>query len=242
MNERIWSGYSSGIQAECYKENYICLDRYLRQKKGTILKNIKDVIIVGTDNLAKEVYQWLKDENKIQKKWFIQGFIDDNKVSFNDEINDCDIIDSMEYFNDENLDVFVILAIEKIEDIKKYSKQLTEKNVTCCSYAHPLSQFGKNIKLGVGCLCGPNSHVANSVVLGDYVHIFSSTIERGCAIGDYTLIDSDSWIGANVIIGKNVIVGAKTTIMPNIRVADYSIISPGSIIVKDILGATNDEE
>ena len=39
---------------------------------------MKDLIIVGAGGFGRELLQWIKDINRIERKWNIAGFIDDN--------------------------------------------------------------------------------------------------------------------------------------------------------------------
>jgi len=39
---------------------------------------MKEIIIVGASGFGRELLQWIKDINKIENRWIIKGFIDDN--------------------------------------------------------------------------------------------------------------------------------------------------------------------
>ena len=38
---------------------------------------MNNLIIVGAGGFGRELLQWAKDINKVEKKWIIKGFIDD---------------------------------------------------------------------------------------------------------------------------------------------------------------------
>ena len=51
-----------------------------------------DIIIVGAGGCGREVANWIEDINKIEKKWNILGFLDDNLNAFKDFPNRYPII------------------------------------------------------------------------------------------------------------------------------------------------------
>ena len=40
--------------------------------------------------------------------------------------------------------------------------------------------------------------------------------------------------GFNVVIGNNVLIGARSVILGNVKVNDYSVVAAGSVVLKDV--------
>jgi len=219
-----------------YKKNYICLDRYMRQEKGTVLKDVKDIVVIGNGTTAKEVFHWLNMDNQKRKRWFIQGFISETNTTLKNEIKNNDVIGGKSTILEFKGKADFVLAVDNRTELEMYSNFMSQHGITPVSYASACSDIGNDIVKGEGCLLGPNSKIANSVILGKYVQIYSSVLERGCVVGDYSIIDSDTWVGKNAVIGSNVTIGAKSIIMPNVKIADGSIIPPRSTVTEDFLG------
>lgn len=103
--------------------------------------------------------------------------------------------------------------------------------------------IGDNVSIGM------NVVVEHHNEIGDNVRI-----QGQAGIAEYSTLEADCWIGPRVLttnvlhpkcpkakqcikgptIKKGAIIGASVTLVPNITVGEYSFISAGSVVVKDV--------
>lgn len=106
-----------------------------------------------------------------------------------------------------------------------------------------LNEIGNNVSIGT------LSVVEHHITIADRVQIHSQAF-----IPEYTTIESDSWIGPNVVftnakypmlsetkkelkgphIKKNAKIGANATILPGVVIGENALVGAGSVVTKDV--------
>lgn len=82
------------------------------------------------------------------------------------------------------------------------------------------SVINADAKIGKGCIINTFADIEHDVIIGNYTHISTGAIING-----------------NCMIGDSVFVGSQSVIKQGVSVIDYSVISAGSYVNKDILQA-----
>jgi len=81
--------------------------------------------------------------------------------------------------------------------------------------------------------------ITTNVCLGKCTTLNIGTqIGHDSKIGNFSSLMPGVDLGGHVNIGKSVFVGSKATIIPNIRVEEYSIIGAGSVVIKKVKTGT----
>ena len=135
------------------------------------------------------------------------------------------------------------MSIHPSSDVKSYR---IGKNTQIWQYCVVLS----NAIIGEDCNINANVFIENDVIIGDRV-----TIKSGVQVWDGITIENDVFIGPNVTftndlyprskqypekfisidVKQGASIGANSTILPNVKIGEFSMIGAGSVVTKDVL-------
>ncbi|MEK5256448.1 acetyltransferase [Paenibacillus sp. FSL F4-0125] len=194
---------------------------------------MKDLIIVGAGGFGRELLQWIKDINKVNKTWTIKGFIDDNSNALADLQCDYKVIGSIKEWEPNYNEVYAC-AIANPGIKENVVASLKSKGASFESIIHPKAIIGDHNRIGEGLIAYPNSCITANVVIGDFVTLLSSGIGHDAIVGDYSTISSYCDITGGVKIGKRVFLGSHVTIVPGRKIGDDAFLGAGSVVVTHI--------
>ncbi|HJJ28675.1 MAG TPA: NDP-sugar synthase [Methanocorpusculum sp.] len=105
--------------------------------------------------------------------------------------------------------------------------------------------IGNGVTIGENVIIGPYTSIGNNCVIKDNVKLFSSSLYKGCILGENTtisgsIVDIDTHIGNNCSIEHNTVVGPRTVIRNGVTIHSGVRIWPDVIIeaneiVKDVV-------
>lgn len=195
---------------------------------------MKELIIVGAGNAAREVLQVAKDVNKVKPTWRIKGFIADTGLDIHSLTNgDFEIIGTIENWEPKEDEEFVC-AIADPKGREQVVNKLLARGAKFVNLIHPTSRLSDYCSIGNGVIFYPYSSIGPNAVIGNYVFLQSTLIAHDSRIGDFVTISSLCGISGGVQIGSFVFIGNHATILPKISIADGSFIGAGSVVIKDI--------
>ncbi len=194
---------------------------------------MKEIIIVGAGGFGRELLQWIKDINKVEKRWIIKGFIDDTEAPLKRFECDYQVIGKIVDWKPSENEVFAC-AIASPRDKEKVVTLLKEKGAIFEKIIHPTAIIGDFNKIGEGFVAYPNSVVTVNTNIGDYVTLLISAIGHDAVIGDFSTISSYCDITGSVNIGKRVFLGSHVTIVPQRKIGNDAYLGAGSVVVTNI--------
>ena len=97
----------------------------------------------------------------------------------------------------------------------------------------------RNVYVGENCKIQNNVSVYDGVVIQDNVFIgphvcFTNDKNPSAVTVDNKLKTSSDWKKSRTYVANNVSIGANSTILPGIRLGEYSIVGAGSVVTKDV--------
>lgn len=195
---------------------------------------MKDVVIIGSGGLAKEVC-WLIDKiNSVEKKWNILGFVSKEKVGT--KVYNYSILGDDGWFekNTERLSVVCAIGEGKIRRkiIEKYSqhKELDFPNIIANDII-----LDRCNRVGKGCIIFPNTVLTVDIVLNDFIIInYGCTIGHDTKIDSYTTINPGAHVSGNVKINEGVTVGVGANILQGLEIGNNSIVGGGATVIRSI--------
>lgn len=194
---------------------------------------MKNIIIVGAGGFGRELLQWIKDINEIEKRWIIKGFIDDNPEALDELKFEFSVIGSIQNWQPKSDEVFAC-AIANPGIKEKVVGLLKSKGASFESVIHPSAIIGEHNIIGEGLVAYPNSCITTNVLVGNFVTLLASEIGHDAKIGDYSTISSYCDITGGVHLGKRVFLGSHVTIVPKRKVGDDAYLGAGSVVVTHI--------
>ena len=194
---------------------------------------MKEIIIVGAGGFGRELLQWIKDINKVESRWKIKGFIDDNLEALKNYECDYKVLGKIKEWKPGKKEIFsCAIAEPKIKE--KVVCFLREKGADFASVIHPNTIIGNFNKIGEGLIMCPRSALTVNTKVGNFVTILASSIGHDTNIGDYTTISSHCGISGKTKLGKRVFIGSNATIVPGKLIGDDVYIGAGSVVIRNI--------
>lgn len=194
---------------------------------------MKEIIIVGAGGFGRELLQWIKDINKVDCKWRIKGFIDDNLKALEGYECDYSVIGKISDWQPSENEVFAC-AIAEPKTKERVVTILRERGAIFEKVIHPTAIIGSFNKIGEGFVAYPNSVITVNAKIGGYVTLLISAIGHDAVVGDFTTISSYCDITGGVKIGKRVFLGSHVTIVPQRKIGDNAYLGAGSVVVANI--------
>lgn len=195
---------------------------------------MKQLIIVGAGGFGRELLQWCKDIQQVNKEWDILGFIDDNLSSLDEYECDYKVIGTIKEWQPNDNQVFA-LAIADPKTKASTIARLEERGANFVSIIHPDARIGNFNTLGKGLVLYPNARITVNVTIGDYVTVLDNTsIGHDAVIGDFTTISASCGINGHVQVGQFSYFGCNASTIPNIKIGENCHIGVGSMVVNNI--------
>lgn len=194
---------------------------------------MKDLIIVGASNAARDVLQVVKEINKVEMTWNIKGFIADTGLDIPKLTNgELEIIGKISDWIPKS-DEYYVCAIADPNSKKVVTEKLMARGAKFANIIHPNVEINDYCTIGEGVIFYRDTVIGPNAVIGNNVHI-NTKIAHDCHVGDYSTVSILSAILGYVSIGTGVFVGAGSTIIPHISIGDNAYIGAGSVVVKNI--------
>ncbi|MCO5388441.1 MAG: acetyltransferase [Desulfosporosinus sp.] len=194
---------------------------------------MKDLIIVGASNAARDVLQVVKEINKVKATWDIKGFIADSGLDIHKLTNgEFDILGKIDEWTPKPAEEYVC-AIADPNSKRIVTQRLMEKGAKFANIIHPNVEINDYCSLGEGIILYRDAVIGPNAAIGNHVHV-NTKIAHDCQIGDYTTVSILAAILGNVTIGTGVFVSAGSTVIPHISIGDNAYIGAGSVVIKNV--------
>ena len=199
---------------------------------------MKNLIIIGARGFGREYCNSLKLYENYGKEFIIKGFLDDKVEALDVFSGYPPILSSVEEYEIEEDDIFTCALGDPIYR-KKYVNIVKQKGgafmtlIDSKSIIHPDAQIGEGVMISAFCSISAN------VTIGDF-----STVQPFCnfghdaIVGSFCAIESYSFMGGFSSIGNNVTLHTRSTILPQIKVRDNSIVGAGSVVLRNVKSNT----
>ncbi|MCI7711631.1 MAG: acetyltransferase [Helicobacter sp.] len=193
---------------------------------------MKNIIIVGSGGLAKDIYPALKSNLKPDEK--IKGFLVDDKSKYTKANFDEPYLGTInKYIIDEN-DYFLIAFGNNPGRAQTY-QNLKAKGAKFFTFIHPSTllpkrfYIGDSVLIGAFCIIGEDSVIKDNVFINKFVNVgHDSTIFEHSILCPYVMISG------GCTIGQQNFLATRSTIAPNIYIGDFCTISAHTFVKRNI--------
>ena len=214
------------------KDNWLGIERYttLNRRKLTQLKEIKDLVVVGTGRSALSVLQCVYSAIGNRKIYFVKGFLGDKDINLQSKTGNVDIIGSIYDWNPNSDSERFICAIDSGVERQAAVEYLEENGAVFINLQGHNVNIGYGTVIGKGTVLFPNVTISINCTVGLHNCIHKCDIEENVTIGDYCTIEAGSIVGHGAVIGDRVVLGSGCTIYPFAVVEDDRIVLPGEVV------------
>lgn len=195
---------------------------------------MKDLIIIGAGDFARETI-WVAERMNLQyPQWNILGFVDDHHAG--EVIDEYPVLGTVDWLKAYDKDIWATCAIGTGATRKKIWEKLKENgNIHPATLVDPAVIVGKNCVIGAGSILCAGTVLAIASQTG-----FNCIVNLNCTLGHDTILKDcctvhpGSNISGKVIVGECCDIGTGTKIIQGKTVAPYSITGAGAVVVKNI--------
>lgn len=199
---------------------------------------MKDLLIVGAGNAAREILQIAKDINHVTPLWNIKGFIADAGLNIRNLTNgEFDIIGTIESWIPRENEIYVC-AIADPKGRQAVVNKLEMRGAKFISMIHPTVRINDYCRIGEGVILYPYSSIGANAKIGNYVFLQKTDIAHDAVVGDFSTISSLCGVLGGVQLGERVFLGNHATIVPNVSIGDDSYVGAGSVVIRNVKAGT----
>ncbi len=169
----------------------------------------------------------------IKMGFFPKGFLDDNKDLLGKKILGIPVVGNVS--DAKNLSGKFVVAIGDNFMRKTIVDKLEFSDDMYFTVIHPSSVIGDDVKIGVGSMIIGGTVINTGTTIGKHTIVnTSASIDHHNKIHDFVHIAPGSHTGGNVEIGYGSFLGVGVSVIPGVRVAEWSVIGAGSVVISNI--------
>lgn len=199
---------------------------------------IQDIILAGAGGCMREIAWQMQEQNKLEQKWNIIGFVDKDVP-----IKACRVGNIIiPYLGDDNFllnkkeTTYVAICVGE----PKLRRKIAEKLMANFYLKFPDIILGDtricaDVCMGQGCIVSMDCRISTNVMLGNFV--FLNTGSKVChdgRMGDFVTLSPDVKLAGNVTIGSGTELGIGTSVIQGITIGQNTVVGAGAVVVRDI--------
>ena len=192
---------------------------------------MKNLIIIAAGGCGREVLQWARDINKIEKRWNIKGFLDDNPRALDGRICDLKILSGVEEYSIGPEDEFVC-CIGNSKVRKNVVEKMKLKGAVFATLIHPSANVADTSSVGEGVIIYPFALISDNAVIGDHsiINMYSS-VAHDSVLGSFCTISAHCDVTGACTLGEGVFMGTTSNMVPGTRIGNDVYICAGSTVM-----------
>lgn len=192
---------------------------------------MKNLVIVAAGGCGRETLQWAKDINKMERRWHIKGFIDDNLEALNGLTCDIPVLATIDEYEIHQEDEF-ICCIGNSQTRKLIVDKLKARGATFTTVIHPSAVISDNCTIGEGVIIYPFALISDNARIGDGCIInMHSSVTHDVVLGDFCTISAHCDITGMCELGERVFMGTTSNLTPSSKIGDDVYICAGSTVM-----------
>lgn len=192
---------------------------------------MKNLVIIGAGGCGREVLQWAKDINKVENRWNIKGFLDDDINALDGKECNIMVLSKIDDYVIEQEDEF-ICCIGNSNIRKMVVEKLKARNAVFTVLIHPNAVIADNCTLGEGVIIYPYALISDNAIIGDGCIInMHSSVAHDSVLGEYCTISAHCDITGMCKLGNRVFMGSASHVIPGSKIGDDVYICAGSTVM-----------
>jgi sugar O-acyltransferase (sialic acid O-acetyltransferase NeuD family) len=199
--------------------------------------SVQDVVIVGASGFGREVIEIFKDQNKIDKKWNILGFVDDNPTINGKTINGFPVLGNVEWLVHNNDAIGCVIAVGEPKVKKQIVEKLEKSRVKFLTAIHPSVIMSEFIEIGEGTIICAGTIMTVNIKIGKHVIInLDCTIGHDVLMDDYVSLMPSVNVSGHVHLKNGVYMGTGSSVIQDRSIGEWSTVGAGAVVVSDLPG------
>ena len=195
---------------------------------------MKKILIFSAGPAGREVNQLINSINKVEKKWEVLGFVDDNLEKKNKKIDNLKVYSTKSKPLGDKINAVSGIMDPNIRE-KIYLNEILKNDYEIPNLIHPSIEIPSCLKIGKGNILFANIHLSFEVSIGNF-----SVISNFCDVGhnlnsdDFLTMMPSVVVGGNCKIGKKVLLGSGSKVLQNIHIGEKCRVGIGSNLTNNL--------
>lgn len=197
---------------------------------------MKKLVIIGAGGLGREVLWLARECNKVEKRWDILGFIDENEKLHGQVLCDVQVLGGLTWLEENSTkDTMAVCGVGKPSIRKELAEKTRDIGLGFASLIHPSTCMSDYVEVGEGVVVTANNIITTQVTLGDHVFLnLNCTVGHDTVLEDYVNCAPGCNISGNVTLKMGVHIGTQVSILPGVTIGGWSRIGAGATVIDDI--------
>lgn len=193
---------------------------------------MKRLIIVGAGGFGREVMAWALDHPDCGVIWKPAGFLDDNGSALDGFDCEFGVLGPVAgHAPDENS--LYVCAVGAPGVKRAVCEGLLASGAEFIQLVHPTAVLGARVELGVGVVLCPRVTLTADICLGDFSAVnCHSSVGHDVQIGCWATVSGHCDLTGGSSLGEGAFLGSGARILPMKRVADWSYVGAGSVVIR----------
>ena len=194
----------------------------------------RNIAIIGTGGMAREVRWVIEDINKSDARWNILGWV--SKDESGSIVAGLPVLGDDEWLlaHESPIDVAVSVGDgslrKRIVSVLKKNKNISFPVISARS-----AEISDYVNLGEGSIIMNQSLLTVDISAGDFFLCnYGCTIGHDCVFDDYVTINPGVRISGAVHIGECSTIGVGASVIQNVKIGSKTIIGAGAVVINDI--------
>lgn len=205
---------------------------FLESEGGQMVR--KDIAIIGSGGLAREV-RWLIEEcNKYQNRWNILGWI--SKDEPGTIIAGLPVLGDDDWLIEHDMPIDVAVSVGNgmlRKKIVSYLKRNSE--ISFPVIVSPTAELSDSVKLGEGSIITSKCILTVDMTIGKFFFCnLACTVGHDCVFENYVTLNPGVNVSGNVTLRECVTIGTGTAIIQGLTIGENTVIGAGASVVRDI--------
>lgn len=196
----------------------------------------QDLIILGAGGASREIAGTVEDINRLQPRWNLLGFLDDEPAKLGQTINGFPVLGPISSAAAYRALFIIGIAAARNRLVReKIVERLALPRENFATIIHPSALVSRHAKIGAGTAILHNVVINPDAVVGDHV-----VVDYGALIGHDTTVEHFVTIAPGAIVAGSVrlragaYVGAGSLIRDGLAVNEGALVGMGAVVVKDV--------
>ncbi len=195
---------------------------------------IKQVVILGAGGFAREVVWAIREANKVEPRFELLGYIDENRESHGQVLCDLPVLGGFDWLDGASR-VWAICGVGSPRTKKAFVQKAKAKGVDFVSVVFPNVVMSEYVSIGEGSIICAGCTVTTQVSIHDHVILnLDCSVGHDAIIEDYCTLAPGTQVSGYSHIHQGVDIGTGTNIIPGISIGEWSIIGAGASVARDI--------
>lgn len=190
-----------------------------------------DLVIYGASGLAKEAYDIAIRNNKWDKIYFIDDFVEEGLKEFGETIT----FSTVEKWVEEGRKIQGIVAVGEPDYRKMLFEKFVNNNIELVNLIDSTAVISPSAKIGKGIIICEMVSIHAYAEIGDGSLIQpQSIVGHDIKVGKYSVLGTHSAPGGECVFGECTYVGMNATIKEKLRIGKGAVVGMGAVVYRDV--------